>query len=134
MVLVLLAGSGAWIGGWAVLFPRWFFDEFPGFGRRWTAVDGPYNEHLVRDVGGFFLALGVIAAVAAVLGSVVAARIVGAGWLVISVTHAAYHFTHLGIYGRLDQVLTVTSLSASVVASLVVLLMPARKPGDARPD
>lgn len=127
MVLALLAVAGAWIGGWAALFPRWFFDEFPGFGRRWTAVDGPYNEHLVRDVGGFFLALGVIAGVAAVVGTVVLARIVGLGWLVISVPHAAYHFTHLHVYDTLDQVLTVVSLSAGVVASLWVLLFPGRK-------
>jgi nucleoside-diphosphate-sugar epimerase len=37
--------------------PRSFYDSFPGFGMHWVAVDGPYNEHLVRDLGGANLAL-----------------------------------------------------------------------------
>ena len=34
-----------------------FYDDFPGLGRSWVAADGPYNEHLVRDVGALNLAL-----------------------------------------------------------------------------
>ena len=46
-------------------FPRSFYDDFPGAGRTWVAVDGPYNEHLVRDVGGLNLALAFVAVLAA---------------------------------------------------------------------
>ena len=49
-VAVIAAGSAV-IGGWAQLFPRSFYDDFPGLGRAWVAMDGPFNEHLVRDVG-----------------------------------------------------------------------------------
>jgi len=31
-------------GSWQFLAPRSFFDGFPGFGRQWVSVDGPYNE------------------------------------------------------------------------------------------
>jgi len=41
----------------ASAFPRSFYDDFP-LGRGWIAASGgAYNEHLVRDVGGLFLAL-----------------------------------------------------------------------------
>ncbi|MGZ4793552.1 MAG: hypothetical protein ACXWBO_16995, partial [Ilumatobacteraceae bacterium] len=48
------------IGVWAQFAPRSFFDDFPGFGRVWVHVDGPFNEHLVRDVGGLDLALAIV--------------------------------------------------------------------------
>ena len=37
--------------------PAAFYDDFPGLGRMWVAPDGPYNQHLVRDVGELNLAL-----------------------------------------------------------------------------
>ena len=36
----------------------------------WVAVDGPFNEHLVRDVGALNLALAFVAAMALATGSV----------------------------------------------------------------
>ena len=57
-----LALSSAVIGVWAAFFPHAFYAHFPGGGHAWVAVDGPVNEHLVRDVGqlnlGFALLLG----------------------------------------------------------------------------
>ena len=54
------------IGVWAQFFPRSFFDHYPGLGRAWVAVDGPYNEHLVRDVGGLNLGLAAVLIIALV--------------------------------------------------------------------
>ena len=51
-VLLIIVGIGnAVVGLWAAVAPQSFYDDFPGAGRHWVAVDGPYNEHLVRDVG-----------------------------------------------------------------------------------
>src|SRR5690348_13415732 len=49
--LSLLAVLALYQGIWAQLAPRSFFEGFPG-GMGWIATEGPYNEHLVRDVGG----------------------------------------------------------------------------------
>src|SRR3954471_13364403 len=57
VVLALLAFTSAGIGVWAAFAPRAFYDKFPGLGQVWVAVDGPYNEHLVRDFGALNLAL-----------------------------------------------------------------------------
>jgi len=47
----------AFVGAWALFAPVSWYDSFPGLGLRWLPVLGPYNEHLARDVGAFFLAL-----------------------------------------------------------------------------
>ncbi|MGH3714600.1 MAG: hypothetical protein ACRDT4_14235 [Micromonosporaceae bacterium] len=124
--LLVLALAGLLTGGWAVASPRGFYDDFPGFGRHWVSADGPYNEHLVRDVGAFFLALGLVAGFAVWLGSIAAARLAGLGWLVFSVPHALYHFTHLGVYDTLDQLLNVVSLGLGLVLATQILLWPGR--------
>lgn len=59
--IVLLAVSSLVVGVWQMAAPRAFYDGFPDFGQSWVSVDGPYNEHLPRDVGGVNLALAVVA-------------------------------------------------------------------------
>lgn len=57
--LWLLTSTTLVVGAWALLAPASFYRAFP-LGRAWVAVDGPFNEHLLRDVGGLFLALTVV--------------------------------------------------------------------------
>ena len=59
------------------------------------ALDGPYNEHLVRDIGGLNLALAFVAVMALVTGSTLLARVTGGAALVFGVPHLLYHATHL---------------------------------------
>ena len=66
VALGYLAVVTAQIGFWALLAPRSFYDSFPGLGRAWISIDGPYNDHLIRDVGALNLALLVVLVVAAV--------------------------------------------------------------------
>lgn len=60
--LLLLAASALTVGLWTLLVPRSFYDDCPLPGRNWVSALGPYNEHLVRDVGALNLALGVLLA------------------------------------------------------------------------
>ena len=46
-------------GIYALFFPRSFYGDFP-LGRGWVEALPAYNEHLVRDVGGLFLATGAV--------------------------------------------------------------------------
>jgi hypothetical protein len=82
------------IGVWAQFAPRSFYDDFPGLGRTWVSVDGPYNEHLVRDVGGLYLALSVllVAAMITLTRTVIIAASVAV--LVSGVPHFVYHVTN----------------------------------------
>ena len=55
--IALLAAAFGAVGFWAQLAPQSFYDDFPGGGGTWVSALPPYNEHLVRDVGGLNLAL-----------------------------------------------------------------------------
>jgi len=131
--LVVIAAVSLVVGLWAQGFPRSFYDEFPGAGRMWVALDGPYNEHLVRDVGGLNLALAFVAACALVTGSVVVARVAGGAALIYGVPHLVYHATHLDPYDSGDVVALLVSLSLAVLAGVVALAAPVDEPVAADP-
>jgi len=121
VLLGILAVSGATVGGWAAFAPRAFYDKFPGLGQIWVAVDGPYNEHLVRDVGALNLALAVLSVCA--LLSLARSTIVAAAlaWLVYGVPHFVYHARHLGPFDGTQSVAMLTSLASTSVLALLIL-------------
>jgi hypothetical protein len=122
-MLAVLAVSSAMVGAWAQFFPASFYDDFPGLGRHWVAVDGPYNEHLVRDVGGLNLALVVVLVAALVTLQPLLVRVAAISYLVYALPHFVYHLHHLEGYDTSDQVGNVVSLGASVVLPLAVLVL-----------
>ncbi len=125
VALVVIAAASAVVGVWAQGFPRSFYDDFPGAGRVWVAVDGPFNEHLVRDVGGLNLGLAFVAILALVTGSVIAARAAGGAALLYGVPHLAYHAANLDGYDSTDKVAMLGSLAMAALAAVVALAAPA---------
>jgi hypothetical protein len=91
--MLLLAAVSLVVGVWALLVPRCFYDDFPLSGRDWVSTLGPYNEHLVRDVGALNLALGMLLVLVAVLleGRLVQVSLVAS--LVYAVPHFVFHLT-----------------------------------------
>lgn len=125
--LAALAVASLPVGLWAAVAPRGFYDDFPGGGRTWVAVDGPYNEHLVRDFGSLNLALTVLTVTALVtLGRVVVLAAAGA-WLAYSAPHLVYHARHLDVYDTSDKVANMLALSLTVALPLVVLVAELRR-------
>lgn len=139
--LVLLGLIGLDVGIWATLWPRSFYDDFPGGGRAWVAADGPYNEHLLRDLGALNLALVAVVAVALASRSLPAVRAAGLGWLVYSVPHLVYHVGHRHLLPTAsDRVQNTIVLTVTVVVAAGVLALsyarpprsePARSPAEA---
>lgn len=123
VLLGLLAVSALIIGIWAQFFPESFYGDFPGPGRGWVAVDGPYNEHLIRDVGGLNLALAVltISALAALGRRLVATAAIA--WLVYSIPHLLYHGLHLDGLTTAGQIVEMASLGAAIAAPIVLLAL-----------
>jgi hypothetical protein len=120
-LLWILGISGLVVGVQALFAPRYFYDEFP-FGRGWVAMDPPFNEHLVRDVGAFNLALAVITFVAIAMRSPLAARLAALAWLVFSVPHGIFHATHLHDMPVGDAIgLLLGTVGPAFLALLVVL-------------
>lgn len=136
IVLGYLAMSGLLVGVWAGVAPRSFYDDFPGLGRVWVAVDGPYNQHLVRDVGWLNLALAVATVWAAVTLTRALVVAVLVAWLVTGIPHLVYHVANLTGLGSADRVgelasLAVAPLLAAVLLVLVVRDRAAEVPGPA---
>ena len=125
VLLALLLASGLVLGVWAAFFPLAFYESFPGFGRHWVAVDGPYNQHLVRDVGDLFLVLSVITGVALVAMTSMLVRATAAAWTVFSLLHFAYHLRHLDMYDGVDAAGNLVSLGSMLVIAVVLLLVSA---------
>lgn len=118
----LLTAQGAYVGLWAGLFPRAFYDSFPGMNRHWVTSDGPYNEHLVRDVGGLYLALAAVGALALAWRDRHSRVILGVAWMVFGVLHLGYHLTHLGSVAlATDRVGELVALSGSAALAMLVL-------------
>jgi hypothetical protein len=92
------------IGLWAGFAPRGFYHDFPGAGRSWVAPDGPFNEHLVRDVGVLNLALAVVTIAAAAWLTRPLVRATAWAWLAYSVPQLVYHLLHRGVLDPSDQV------------------------------
>jgi hypothetical protein len=122
VALALLAGTAMLVGVWAQFFPHGFYTSFPSIGGQWVAVDGPYNEHLVRDVGGLNLALAVVTIVALLHRTAVLVGTAALAWLVYSVPHLVYHSTHLELYDETDIVLMIDSLAMAAVMSAWLFL------------
>jgi nucleoside-diphosphate-sugar epimerase len=111
--------------------PRSFYDDFPGFGMQWVAADGPYNEHLLRDLGGANLALAAVILFAIARPTAGLVRAVAAAMLVAQVPHFVYHAAHLDVLPTtLDRVLQTTALTLTLAIPLLVLL----RASDIRPE
>lgn len=125
IALGYLAFSGLLVGAWAQFAPRSFYDDFPGGGRdQWVGVDGPYNEHLVRDVGGLYLGMALLAVWAAVALARTLVRVAGAAWLTFSLPHLVYHLANLEPLSTTDAVLESVSLGLLVLVALALAAAP----------
>ncbi len=129
LLLGWFALFGLVIGLWQAVFPASFYADFPGMGHHWVSPDGPYNEHLLRDVGLGNLAVGTVALVALLTGVVRVARAVGLAVVVMNLPHQLYHQAHVSVLpSTTDQVLQSTSLAAVSLAAVALLVLTSRLP------
>jgi len=123
IVLVLTALVGLFVGLWAAALPHSFYDSFPGFGLMWVSVDGPFNEHLIRDVGSLYLAIGAVAIYANFAKGLAASRAAGVAWVVFGVPHLAYHASHFEGMATVDVVGNIVGLGGSLLLGVALLLL-----------
>ena len=132
VLLAWFALFGLVVGLWQAVFPASFYADFPGMGHHWVSPDGPYNEHLLRDVGLGNLAVGTVALVALLTGVVWVARAVGLGVVMTNLPHQLYHQAHVSVLPTVtDQVLQSISLAAVSLAAVALLVLASRLPASA---
>jgi hypothetical protein len=122
ILLAVTAVIGAYVGIWAAVWPASFYSAFPGLGRIWVSVDGPYNEHLVRDVGALYLALAAASVAACFSRTADAGRVIGVAWTVFGIPHIVYHLAHLDGFDAVDVVGNVVALGGSLLLGIVLML------------
>jgi hypothetical protein len=108
---------------WALFGPRSFYADFPVSGAHWVSAHPPYNEHLIRDYGASFLAISVLALIAAWIDDrrlTIAALVV---WLVAAVPHAVFHFAHSDMPSGTSGTLSLITLAINVLAPIVLLVL-----------
>jgi hypothetical protein len=121
--LAVLAIQGAVVGAWAAFAPRSFYDDFPGTGQHWVSADGPFNEHLVRDVGELSLALTIVTALAVVWLTPAIVRAAGLAWLVDGVLHLVYHVRHYDVLPADERFGAIASLAVAPIVAVAVLAL-----------
>jgi hypothetical protein len=119
-----LTGTAALVGGWALAAPASFYRGFPVSGHPWVAGLGAYDEHLVRDVGALYLALGVVSGWAVLRPARETGRLAGIAWLVFSLPHLLFHAGHHGVLGAGDALGSVLALGGTVVLAAVLAVAP----------
>jgi len=127
-LLAALAASAAYPGAWATLAPRSFFANFPGGGRHWTAGLPPYSEHLVTDVGAFYLGFALLLAWATLRPSRELVVPVCSAFALFSALHLGWHAAHLGGLSTFDAVSQTASLAAVLAAAAGAVVLAVRGP------
>jgi hypothetical protein len=130
--LAFLSLSELAVGMWALSLPRSFYEDFPSAGREWVSTLGPYDEHLVRDVGEFNLAFGVLLALAAILADRRLVQVSLIAYLVYTVPHFVFHLTQVDAFSVADNLAQLVSLGFQVALPVTVLLAVGLREQDRR--
>ncbi|TWR24371.1 hypothetical protein FPZ43_18240 [Mucilaginibacter pallidiroseus] len=110
------------IGIWALFFAYSFYENFPGFGFHWISIFGPYNDHLVRDVGAYFIAMGSLPMYAIIKPEENRIQVAAYVSLIFGIPHLVYHLMMMGMFPTLaDKIVGVTSLSLPVLFPAIIL-------------
>ncbi|WP_244312975.1 hypothetical protein [Microbispora hainanensis] len=108
------------MGGWALLFPRSFFN-IP-----WVGMRMPYNAHLMMDYGAMSLATSVVLGVAVFVVRRSTARTALAVYLVFAAPHLVIHIQLLHHLTPGERMPLLAALTAAVVIPLVLLPLTSR--------
>jgi hypothetical protein len=128
--LLVLAAGEALVGLWALSAPRSFYNGFPFPGHAWVALLPPYNEHLVRDVGGLNLALTIVLGAAALTLDRTMIRTALVALAVFAIPHTIFHAGHLAGFPATDALTqtvgTVLQLALTVGLFALTWWLPAK--------
>jgi nucleoside-diphosphate-sugar epimerase len=121
-VLLILALSALQLGVWATFAPESFYEDFPPGGARWVAIDGPYNEHFVRDFGGLNLALAVLLFAAWRKPEPYLVRTAALASMLFALPHLTYHAFNLEPYETGDAIANIVLLAVAVILPAILIV------------
>jgi hypothetical protein len=126
--LIGLAVPVVVIGGWALFAPHNWYDEFPVSTGHWISALGAYDEHLVRDFGSLYLALGSLLVFAAVVLDRLLVRAVLGASLLFQVPHFIFHAANTEPFSAGNNAVNLVLLASGLVLTALLLAMSSRVP------
>ncbi len=126
IILGYLTVTSVIVGSWAQVAPRSFYDSFPGLGHIWVGVDGPFNEHLIRDIGGLNLALALVVLFAAMSLERRLVMTACSASLLYGIPHVTYHLLNRSNMGTDDFAAVIGGLTLFVLLPSTLLLVRSR--------
>jgi AhpD family alkylhydroperoxidase len=127
VVLLALGAVQLTNGVWALFAPESFYGDYP-FGRGWVELLPAYSEHLVRDLGGLYLATAGLFVGAALALSRATVIIACASWLLFALPHAIYHGFNLEPFSTGDAIANAIVLTAALLLPVWALATVLRRP------
>jgi hypothetical protein len=121
ILLVLNALVDLGTGAFAAVAPHAFYRDVVG-----VDLLGPYNQHLLTDVGEFYLGYGLLFAWAMRTRSLDLIRTISAVVTLTAVLHFAYHADHLGPFNTEKAALQTGALTVAITLPLLALLASVR--------
>ena len=128
LLLALLAVSAAVPGAWGVVDPHGFYAAFPGGGHHWVDRLGAYDQHLVLDVGAFYLAFALLLAWAALRPSRELIVPACTAFALFSAIHLGFHAAHLRGFPTADAAGETASLALVLAGAVAAAWRAARRP------
>jgi hypothetical protein len=117
------------VGLWALFRPRSFFLDFPPLWGSWVSAFPPYNEHLVRDVGGLYTAWFVVFLWVSVSLDRTLLKVSMVSWLVFAIAHFIFHIANTKNLSDTDLVAQVVSLGLMILLPIALLAAGRRRKG-----
>jgi hypothetical protein len=115
------------VGGWSLIAPHNWYDQFPVGSGHWISALGAYDEHLVRDFGSLYLALGLLLAFAAVaLDRLLVQAILWAS-LVFQVPHFIFHAANAEPLSAASNIVNLVLLGAGLILTVMLLGLVSRR-------
>lgn len=111
------------VGGWALFAPHNWYDEFPVGSGRWISSLGAYDEHLARDFGSLYLALGLLLTFAGLALDRLLVQAVLWASLVFQVPHFIFHASNTEPLSTGGNVANLGLLAAGLVLTGLLLGM-----------
>ena len=128
VVMLLLGVPNVVTGGWALVSPQGWFDNFPGWAPALVAAYPPFNEHLALDAGAGLFASGLVMTLAAVWTKRDIAILASTAYLAFALPHAIWHAVNPSDQlTASEDVVSTASLVLAVVGSAFVLAWQWRK-------
>jgi hypothetical protein len=119
--LIVLALQAVIVGVWALAAPQSFYSEFPIVGGSWVNEFPPYNEHLVRDVGGLYTGFALLFLWAAVSLEATLVKAALVSWLPFAGLHLYFHVTNMAGLEAVEKLLQTGVLGLAFVIPLALL-------------